>query len=174
MFQIWTWLWVLLLQIWTWLCRSLCQIRRWLCGHLHQIRRWLLPASPAGIRRWLLGKVDLETENVAGRFPPLWTLPGPPKRADQTRLFQPAQLDVQRGARDFGIGGQLVLRRKAAGPEGVPVAEMPKHKLGCGEQSSLLDRPVGGQFAHSAAVAVRRLAMDAIRAMRASASAWRI
>jgi len=163
LFQIWTWLCVLLLQIWT-----------WLCGSLRQIRRWLLPAFSSGIRRWLLGKVGFETENVAGRFPRCRAAPRPPKPADQTRLFQPAQLDVQRGTRDFGIGGQLVLRRKAAGPGGVPVAQMPKHKLGCGMQPALQDRPIGGQLAHSAAVIVGRHAIDAIRAMPASASARRI
>lgn len=174
MFQIWTWLWVLLIRIWTWLCRSLRQIRRWLCGHLCQIRRWLLPALPSGIWRWLLGKIVLETENVAGRFPRCRAAPLPPLPVDQARLFQPAQLDVQRGAGDFGIGGQLFLRGKAAGQGGVPVAEMPKHQLGRGMQPALQDRPTGGQIAHSAAVTVRRRRMAAIRAMRASASAWRI
>ena len=174
MFGIWTWLWVLLVRIWTWLCRFLFQIWTWLCGHLCQIRRRLLPAFPSGTRRWRLGKIVIETENVAGRFPRCWAAPRPPMPADQTRLFQPAQLDVQRGTRDFGIGSQLVLRRKAAGPGGVPVAQMPQHKLGCGMQPALQDRPIGGQFAHSAAVAVRCRTMAAIRAMRSSASAWRI
>ena len=174
LFGIWTWLWVLLVRIWTWLSGFLVKFRTWLCGSLCQIRRWLLRVLWTRNRRWLLGKVGLETENVAGRFPRCWALPWPPMPADQARLFQPAQLDVQRSARDFGIGGQLVLRRKAAGPEGVPVAQMPQHKLGCGMQPALQDRPFGAQLAHSAAVTVRRWTMAAIRAMRASAYAWRI
>jgi len=153
---------------------ALLRIWTWLFAILFQIRTWLLPVSMSRIWTWLLRKFALEAEQVAGRFALLCALFRPPLSADQTRLLQLAQVRVQRSARDFGIGGQLVLRRIAPEIRRVPVAKIPEDKLGRGHQPALLDRPVGGFVAHSAAVTVRRLTMAAINAMRLSASSWRI
>ena len=94
--------------------------------------------------------------------------------ADQPRRFQLFEMGVERRARDFNIGRQLVLRRKAPEIRVVAIAKMPEHQLGRWHQPALLDRPVGCLVAHELAVTVRRLTMACISAMRLSASARRI
>ena len=120
---------------------------------------------------WGWGEFLLEAEEVPGRPLALRVIVEAPFTAEQPGLFQLVEVGVQAGAGDFGIGRQLVLRRKTPEIRVVPIAKMPEDKLGRGHQPALLDCPVGGLVAHSAAVTVRRLTIAAINAMRLSASA---
>ena len=134
----------------------------------------LLRFSMSRIWTRLGPEIVLEAENVTGGFLFAGHLVDPSLPQDQPRSFQFFEVSVQLRAGDFGIGRQLVLRRETPEIRVVPIAEIPEHQLGHGAQPALLDCPVGGLVAHSAAVTVRRLTIAAIRAMRRSASAWRI
>ena len=135
-------------------------------------RLWGRPMSR--IWTWLWGKFLLEAEEVPGRPLAFRVFGEAPFAADQPGLFQLVEVGVQAGAGDFGIGRQLVLRRETPVIRVMPVAEMPEDELGRRRQPALLDRPVGGSMAHSAAVTVSRFTIASISAMRRCASSWRI
>lgn len=119
---------------------------------------------------WLWGKFFLKAEEVPGRPLAFRVFGEAPFAADEPGLFQLVEVGVQAGAGDFGIGRQLVLRREAPVIRVVPVAEMPEDELGRRRQPALLDRPVGGAMAHSAAVTVSRFTIASISAIRRCAS----
>lgn len=97
----------------------------------------------------ILLSVEVEREDVAGRFLAFCVAVDALDASYQTSFLKNFQMFVQSRARHFAVVGKHVLAGIAtASILVVPIREVPQNQLGSRFQSSLLDSPVRGVMAH--------------------------